>query len=546
MRDREMSSPRDDFSKGKKSPELSVEEGGIPREFAYPIVLTSEPDRYGAVGTIDVTLDWRPEYIEFSYATVPLSPKLDFFVDDHYRSLNAQIAGGGRDMRTFSIGDREIREKREKRLRELRAEEKELVEILKNKLMPIRIAFEHEIKVHVNSGTDDEGKFWSENLYSHILRWIAYSKELPYLNSKTICEKFSSQEMNEGAREATQYFREQLSLLEEREQDPEVQKMKERVEKIRDEIAIFEGSFELRIPIYLAKDMSESERKHRIDEEQEQNPRYRSADRTYHRKKSTDPLEDCGVEGTKKWYQLQGVDVDTEVIDFPQSGKSLGYSLSRIKEDKKRKEELQREENERENRESRVRPSVEEAAKKARAKENMIQETQEQKDRETKIADELTPENRKKIENKLAEVSALVAILKKIPNDTAEQKKFIGTVPDSMLTAISNQYQADKKGLDIFVDIENLEKTLKELAGRKKINEELPRLWERAQGILGQWKEIEKTIAENEDAGVILDGGAVTLPELSQRISDTFLSNPWRFSVKKIVQTEVEDIMEKL
>lgn len=239
----------------------------------------SNPDRYGSVGELRAEIDDRPRIIRHRFAFMPLEKRVEYFDDDHARSLNGQLVqGGGRDLRTFSLTTPE----REARLRALEQERDQLVDRLNAQLLavPYKVEARHERKGRSEKWTDDVKGRRSAFVTHHRLVWsvgdrVIHHEELDTseegdAGTWTLDQQQVEEAWRRGNEAATEALRGILKGIETKEADSEAMKEKARLQAVLDEIAVYEGELEVDLPVYLApKDVSAARRSQLIAQQEE-------------------------------------------------------------------------------------------------------------------------------------------------------------------------------------------------------------------------------------------------------------------------------------
>ncbi|MFA6018547.1 MAG: hypothetical protein WC776_05220 [Patescibacteria group bacterium] len=546
----------------------------IPEAFRQMVALQSPADRYGVEGDIRLELDARVDHVDISYHDWLLQPELkQFFTDDHVRFFNDQLSKkGGRDMRSFEIGEKDpelatrIKKMRQERMTELQKEKDELVKALREQLAPCRITveiFQQQRRVDVyNEGGDNDYHVsitpviewmvclpgYSRNKGTSIIKKelsrASYDigEEMPPKTQNAIQEALA-----EGNREATLFLQERLRALESiaTAQVSALDALKKNI----DEAAIFDSTYQVDVPIYLSKGLGREERDRLIADAiaQGEAPRVR-----YQKKRGYDPLENYGVKGTRAWYQAMGVNLDTDVVAFPEydEERAKSDSLPWIADMTKRKQEKSRVSQEgnqgkaTDNAVTSSRRQAEEAAAQAQATEaaKRIADAE-------RITQELTPELRAKIEAELSDLEALGLILSTLPTTTPEAKIFIGRLPIALIRQLRSDYSAQRKGKELIADAEKIKNDYLRLMDQKKINQEIPKLKDRTLALLEDWHSIPERV-QSDDAQIIIleglfirDGVPATDEALQQEISARFLKDPWHRTIEQAMNEVLSEII---
>jgi len=517
----------------------------VPPEFARRYTLKSAPDRFGVMGLVSFIVDTRPSNVNVSYFGVPLGPDGEqYFLDDHLRSFNDQLAQGGRDMRGFKqvnepVKDREAKE----RISHIDAEIHRVLDILKKRLKPILIGLEETVNRRTETRRDYEGDMQIETTATPTLTWKNNNEQLLTLRASfdssgvTQIANFTQQAQAEGNQKMTIYLREQLAQLKAAEDSEEVISLKNQLQSAIDELGAYKGSYSVRIPIYLTKHTASEELDQLIAKAQ-QDP-YNRPSGAYNRAPNHygQALGELGTAATMRWYSLQDVDLEADVINFPKahidSGSPSFASLERAK--------LKGAEN-------RARQEAENAQlqlKEARKNAEQARLTALQAHR-AEIKTELTPENRALIETKMQALGALIDILKNAPAATTEQQKIINSLPSGTYINMQNNYLNSSKGLELIKEADQLLATLKQYATRKSTLQAFPDYWDRAQKLVEAWQAIPERVNLHDEAQMVIEENYITQRALAENVSRQFLSKPWEASLDQIISAQVAAIVENI
>lgn len=507
-----------------------LKQSGNMREFN----LESPPDRDGTKGVIRFEVDWRPTAVHFSYDPVPLEENLWYELDDHKRAFNKQLANGGRDMRVFSLekGNPELRDAREERMKELDAEIREVSKRLQELLEPARIMVDSDTEITHHKDFDEDKGWRHRKTIATVFRWqdLGQKEHKEIFATRVLGDKeVAIAKRDEGDVAALEYLRKRMIELEEVEESAEVKELQSTLESLQDELAVYEGTYFINIPVYLYDQLSPEEVETEITK-RSKNARGGNVNP----KRQPDFLSDYGSKGTRAWYEAQKIDLNADKVVFPfkNSFRHLPNNMIATAVEERlaqRKKEQAKKEKAR----------ASEMAKK-QAEERAKQDAIERAQREA----EMTPEVKVQINNAFKEVEAFGKILATLPQQSAEREKFAKSIPLGVLNNIRTDIDQATKGKLILEDIEKFRISLEQLADRKKINEEVKGLKKRAEERLNEWKGITEQVKNFDEAQMIIADEIITEEELIAKVQETYLTDPWNSSVETVLHNVVEEIVE--
>ncbi len=556
--------------RGDAGNEKTKRDTTLSPDFAYAIKLEGEPDRHGMVGSINAVVDWRPRKIVLSYDFFSLQQGANFFIDDHLRTFNNQIAKGGRDMREFSIKDPAIVEKRTRYLEQLNEEFGDVKSELLSRIPAARFVVIASQKDASRSGRDDDGVMRYEGRTDFQLRFVnvhAASQRMTtpsygrtttrdtYLpgesitisagtilhenggyNKKPLGYDNALQEIDERG---TKAFRDTLRDLAEKENSQATQDMLARYRFLEKEIALCDGVVAVSIPVILSPiNMPPEERDGALRRASSDLPTLRA---TYQPRHSSVQLEEeIGTQGTRTWYEAIGVDINADVIPFHAtiglSGMESAEGIRTKKQDAEAKEIRLKNAQDA----SRAASAAEESAVAARAAAEVYRQ-----ERQRRIQEELTPEVKAQLLREAGACTAMIRIASTFPATSTEQTKFVHQVLEApSADAEAEAIAQGKLGLEVRERLAFLTKRVEQFATRKKISEELPLLWRNILEKTEAYKAVDDLIAGNRDAQAAIDLDATTHEGIARFVRESYLRDPWNTSPKEILQKHVESLLE--
>lgn len=535
-------------------------------QFAYRISMESGPDRYGAIGSLDALVDWRPRAIKLSYNFRTIEDNVRSFYDDHERSFNAKLANGGRDMRMFSLRDPEVVERRRQYMEALKKEKDELGKRIAESIPAVRYITKESVVERTEKNLDDDGGY-SYRDYTQV--YLSFEDARDALSSKggvTLADPIrvygggaqgrdatkirASEEYARAEQEldrlATDAFRDSVRRLKEREESPEIQEILARYRFLENELRICEGTISVSFPTFLTSQrLTAAERARAIVEYQEGPDAVKMAIEYNPERLYADILGGMGMKGTYAWYSAFGIDAEVPegVIPFHKMiGGKKEMKTSDVRETMKPNSPTASNTAEELRRAQKALIAAEAEALAAQHAEKVAADHAANMER---VRAEMGPEVKAQVMREIDACIAMVRIASSYPAKTPEQEKV-----QKSLSELTPPYGELKRvqegmlGLEVRDRLALISNRVQMLVSRQKITQELPRLWGDIVKKTELYSGVDDLIARSRDAQAAIDLGLITGDDLARDVRETFLQSPWDTTPEEILAKRVAVLLE--
>lgn len=519
----------------------------VPQEFLFQKPLTSPPDQYGVVGRGVFFADVRPMEIEYNFRFIRLD-EISCDYSGQERTLNDALGRKGQNPRSFAR-PAEIETERRAHMSELEKtyekQKGELREMLQRKFMAL-------VECRTNLTASEYRKDGQEKTTSEDRESIACVKvsdpklpnknEIPgYIGRDRLRDGITlpasvafleyASDQKENRRKANEKIQEavkgELARLRNIEASEEYKQLFAAYKKTYEELELFCGQVSLTIPIFTAsKNVDDASREKLQQEKCAEDPSQCQVKATYSLR-SPRFFDTFGSAEFVAWYEAQGINPEDLNADFSQTGKYLHQDLQEIRrtsEQERRAIEEQRQ-----------------AQKEAEAHDReQMREREERAARERKF----TKEIRKKLTAAIEEQHALYRIAFAATGNGPEQRKFKSEIGRGSVEPIRAAYQSQSKDPDVlFQEIAEKQRSLLDIAKRKKLNEETSGFHEKLLRLFGEWKGISDRVNINTDVALICECTNAKKEDLLTEIQEEFLRNPWESNDP--VEDAIHHVVEK-
>lgn len=201
-------------------------------------------------------------------------------------------------------------------------------------------------------------------------------------------------------------------------------------------------------------------------------------------------------------------------------------------------------------------PTVDELLQERAMQEKAINDATEKREAKRKAREaELTPEVFKEIKQRLDTMDAFFQICTTLPVDTDEKRKFVKIIAEQNIKFVRNQCLTSTMGKkEMETMIAFTIETFKNVANRQKINQDIPKLWDKISHRVEQWRSISELINEEllkgGDIALLLDetieGEKMTSSLLAKRVAQRFLEQPWKISATEAIVLETKELFTLL